>query len=188
MTTAVVADLASASIWTDGHPLLGISGFEAFAITGSGVNDILLGSTGYDTLLGGGGLDSISGYAGDDSIHGGAGNDTLVDMEGNNTLRGEDGNDSLCGNNVSTVDAVLIDGGGGDDTLLAMSQGIIDVTAGDGKDLVVTGGVPTGSVAGGAGDDTLDANFYFTTIRRQFARVPCRCVRRRAADVHSSRI
>ncbi|MBY6202572.1 hypothetical protein KUV65_14435, partial [Maritalea mobilis] len=88
-------------------------------------------------------FDWISGSAGEDSITG----------TGSETLVGNDGDDWLS-------NAVSLDGGLGNDTLMEAS-GIVDsITGGDGNDLVRLGDSIDGGelISGGDGIDTLDAS------------------------------
>jgi len=62
-------------------------------LTGTGVNDTLLGGSGDDTISGLAGNDLLSGGYGNDRLDGGAGNDTLIAGLGADTLIGGVGND-----------------------------------------------------------------------------------------------
>ncbi len=62
-------------------------------LTGTGVNDTLLGGSGDDTISGLAGNDLLSGGYGNDTLDGGAGNDTLIGGLGQDTLSGGVGND-----------------------------------------------------------------------------------------------
>ena len=62
-------------------------------LTGTGINDTLLGGGGNDTISGLAGNDLLSGGYGNDTLDGGAGNDTLIAGLGQDTLSGGVGND-----------------------------------------------------------------------------------------------
>ena len=67
----------------------------AGTITGTGSNELILGSSGNDTIDGGGGDDCILGSAGDDTINGGDGNDHIIGGDGNDTCTGGLGTNSF---------------------------------------------------------------------------------------------
>ncbi|MBY5798186.1 cadherin domain-containing protein [Rhizobium leguminosarum] len=129
-------------------------------VTGSSSDNAITTGSGNDTISGGDGADTLSGGAGDDVIKGGTGNDTLNGGDGNDRLFGEAGKD-------------IIKGGAGDDTIIDGGSGVAEVfniDAGDGKDTVFMGhsfGAPvSGTVDGGAGIDTLQAdNMIGLTIK-----------------------
>ena len=62
-------------------------------LTGTGINDTLLGGGGNDTISGLAGNDLLSGGYGNDVLDGGAGNDTLIGGLGADILSGGVGND-----------------------------------------------------------------------------------------------
>ena len=64
-------------------------------ITGTFLNDNILGGNYNDTLSGGDGNDYIYGRKGDDIIYGGNGNDTIRGGDGNDRLYGEGGNNTF---------------------------------------------------------------------------------------------
>ena len=80
-----------------------------------------------NVIYGYGGDDVIISGTGADLIYGGAGDDTIVLERGNKTIYGEDGNDTL-----NSRDGSVMDGGNGDDVLLAH--------LGKGGDNIMTGG------------------------------------------------
>jgi Ca2+-binding RTX toxin-like protein len=111
------------------------SSAETGTDTLTGVENVI-GSQGNDTIAGNGGVNVIDGQGGDDTISAGGGIDTVSGGAGNDTLTGGTGNDTLSG-------------GAGNDTFL--------YTFGDGADTVDGGaGSDTLSIAGTAGNDTLD--------------------------------
>ncbi|MDF1716025.1 MAG: calcium-binding protein [Antarcticimicrobium sp.] len=112
-------------------------------LIGNGFDNILLGGGGGDTISGGGGIDTIDGGDGDDTIDGGASGDTISGGNGNDTIDGSGGDDT-------------IDGGGGNDTISGGS-GIDLLTGGDGNDALFGGSTFNDTLLGGAGNDTLEA-------------------------------
>ena len=80
-------------------------------LTGTGVNDTLLGGGGNDTISGLAGNDLLSGGYGNDTLDGGAGNDLLSGGYGNDVLDGGAGNDTLIGG----LGADTLSGGVGND-------------------------------------------------------------------------
>jgi Ca2+-binding RTX toxin-like protein len=74
------------------------------------------GGSAADTITGGAGNDEFWGWAGNDVIHGGAGNDLLLGGAGADNLFGEDGDDGFVIND-NELDAEMIDGGAGFDTI-----------------------------------------------------------------------
>ena len=75
----------------------------AGTITGTGSNELILGSSGNDTIDGGGGDDCILGAAGDDNINGGDGDDHILGGDGDDTINGGDGNDHIIGGNGNDI-------------------------------------------------------------------------------------
>ena len=115
-------------------------------ITGTGGNDLLVGTT-----LG----DTIQGFGGDDNLFGRDGNDYLAGGSGADALRGEAGNDLLEGGAGSD----LLDGGAGLDTVTYQrAQGPVTVDLGLGVAFGAQGGDSLNSienVIGGNSNDTL---------------------------------
>jgi Ca2+-binding RTX toxin-like protein len=119
---------------------------------GSG-DDTLSGSIeGTDeTFLGGPGNDGASGYGGNDHLDGGPGDDGLTGGGGSDTVLGGEGTDKVSGEgNGKSVDADVVDGGPGYDTMESEwttvgreGRGLVDVT--------LDGGAPDGYA--GEGDD-----------------------------------
>ncbi|MGL4637498.1 MAG: matrixin family metalloprotease [Beijerinckiaceae bacterium] len=112
-------------------------------VAGSGGNDSIWGEDGADTLYGESGRDVLLGGYGADYLNGGSGADTIY---------GEDGTDAIFGDVIgdrfgSTGD--LLDGGAGNDYILAAKAGGSTVTGGDGDD-VVSGDIYGTSIAGSA--------------------------------------
>ncbi|RED43339.1 LamG-like jellyroll fold domain-containing protein, partial [Aestuariispira insulae] len=150
------------------------TGYYGAQISGGAGADTLTGGLAGDVIIGGDGADVIDGGAGDDvlyvdgedtSIQGGEGYDSLtVTGEGGVTLdmaassieraTGGAGNDSFDasgivavesdGEDENTAQAVVIEGGAGDDTIV-----------GGAGDDTLSGGTGVDTIQGGAGDDIL---------------------------------
>ena len=118
---------------SDGDTLTGIED-----LFGSGLNDILIGSSGANTFYGYNGNDQLLGLAGDDWLIGQADDDALFGGEGGDFLSGGDGNDGLFGEEAN--DSLY--GGYGDDYL----------SGGDGND-VIWGEAGNDQIDAGAGSD-----------------------------------
>ncbi|MEQ6249797.1 calcium-binding protein [Sulfitobacter sp. HNIBRBA3233] len=133
-----------------------LSGGEANDdLIGHNANDVLFGDDGNDLLTGSAGDDLLDGGSGDDVLHGGLDDDTLQGGTGADTLFGGWGNDLLNGamrgaDGADTDAADFLNGGGGDDTLLAGRCDI--VTAGTGADRIVLGDW----ISGGDATDLID--------------------------------
>ncbi|WP_122257040.1 calcium-binding protein [Pseudomonas syringae] len=82
-------------------------------LTGTEVDESVVGYDSADRLLGFSGNDMLYGRQGDDVLDGGDGKDTLYGEEGNDTLLGGSGNDTLSGGYGND----LLDGGSGNDSL-----------------------------------------------------------------------
>ena len=182
-------DVSFAAVLT----LSGDAGHDLIDAPGAGVVVTINGGDGNDTLRGGVADDVINGDAGDDWVTGREGNDLLVGGTGSNilwesadvdyvlsdtTLTGL-GSDTLLGiaearllggNSDNHLDAsaatipVLLNGRGGDDTLLGGSgndtlgggAGADSIVAGPGHDRLMGQGSSLDSLSGGPGDDTID--------------------------------
>ncbi|ABW32877.1 tandem-95 repeat protein [Acaryochloris marina] len=156
------------------------SEFENFDITGTNLNDSLIGGTNADTLIGGGGDDTIVGSDGNNTIDGGDGNDTIESGAGDDTIDAGDGNDTIeSGAGDDTIDAGdgnnTIDGGDGNnniesgagddiissgagDDIITSSGGNDTIDAGEGND-TVNAGLASGIADGGEGTDLLVVDF-----------------------------
>ena len=134
-------------------------------LTGSYLDEILIGGSGNDTLNGNAGNDILLGGAGNDSLNGGEGNDILVGGAGNDTLNGGSGNDtasyldSTAGVTVTVNGNNQITGGAGTDSLSNMENLIgsmfNDSLTGDGNANVLSGLAGNDILIGGGGDDML---------------------------------
>ncbi|MDD9856027.1 MAG: calcium-binding protein, partial [Gammaproteobacteria bacterium] len=133
-------------------------------LTGGSGDDWLAGGAGADILRGGSGDDALFFDARDD-VHGGSGQDVGVvsgdeDIDlsmgrmGLEMLHSGDGNDRLSG--FDSAQGVIIDGGGGDDTMRGSHQR--DVLSGGAGDDYIKGHKGEDVVLGGAGDDRLEGN------------------------------
>ncbi len=148
---------------------------------GGAGNDRLNGGDGDDTLVGGDGDDSLYGGRGIDRFYGGAGADTL-----NITVSGSldgfviDGgvgtdrayftfSDNQARNlsasllHLSSIEALTINAGAGDDRIDASGVASISINSGAGNDVIIAG-AGTGSVSGGAGADFITAGLGFTFL------------------------
>lgn len=115
-------------------------------------DDLILGCAGDDLLIGGDGRDVIHGGAGHDRIFGGEGDDVLFGEDGDDMLFGEAGRDSLMGGAGNDI----LSGGDGDDRLFGEDGD--DVLSGDAGADVLEGGAGADTLAGGAGDDVMVGN------------------------------
>ena len=129
-------------------------------ITGSALDDILIGDdrqndlegrTGDDVLEGRGGDDELAGEEGNDLLDGGAGSDVVFGGPGNDTVFGGDDDDyGLDGGSGDDE----IDGGAGDDFLYGRAG-----------DDVLRGRGGNDEIWGGSGDDTIDGGAGFDFAR-----------------------
>lgn len=107
--------------------------------------DDLSGGAGDDSLVGSAGHDLLRGDAGDDAVHGDIGDDTLHGGFGRDTLFGGWGDDVIVGlvNDPATVifddldSGDFLNGGSGDDLILAGQDDLVDT--GEGADTVMIG-------------------------------------------------
>ena len=131
-------------------------------LDGGAGNDTMMGMAGNDSISGGAGDDSAHGGPGADVLHGGAGDDALHGNHGGDTLDGGAGHDSLFGGyghdwlngltaalaedgsaddpeaqQPAAADADFLNGGDGDDTIVAGPGDV--VTAGRGADQIMLG-------------------------------------------------
>ncbi|WP_267868521.1 calcium-binding protein [Nostoc sp. CHAB 5836] len=127
-------------------------------IDGKSGNDILRGGVGNDTLIGGAGNDTLKGYTGIDSLKGGIGDDRLYTdgSLGNNTLNGGAGDDTL--NAQFSSGDNLLSGGDGNDFLDISGYEDFDKY---GNEIQQVPSLGNNTLNGGAGDDTLNAQFSF---------------------------
>jgi len=134
-------------------------------LTGGSGDDWLAGGAGADTLRGGGGHDVLF-FDARDNVHGGGGQDVGVvsgsgainlsmGAVGLEALHSGDGNDRLSG--ADSAQGVIIDGGGGTDTMRGSHQR--DVLSGGAGNDHIKGKPGDDVILGGAGDDDLFGNF-----------------------------
>ncbi len=145
------------------------SGLGDDSILGGLGDDILSGGDGDDWILGGGGHDQISGGAGNDFLAGDDGNDIIDGGLGFDTVYAGDGNDTLTSANTSvqlfgngdqdwievteTVGEARLDGGEGNDVLIARgSSTLVQMNGGDGSDILYAEQT-SARLTGGAGSD-----------------------------------
>lgn len=127
----------------DNDSLVGGSGHDqifghngADTLLGGDGDDSLVGSAGNDVLLGQDGADALHGDLGDDVLQGGRGADTLFGGWGNDTISGVVDDPDVPG--IQDLDeGDYLNGGGGDDLILAGRDDII--STGDGADTVALG-------------------------------------------------
>lgn len=142
-------------------------GDGADTVTGGPGSEQLLGGPGADALDGGAGADAVQGGDGDDRLDGGDGAD-LLEGDGGRDVAAYDGridsvrvtldgiaNDGASGEGDNVLgDNEEVDGGAGDDTLVAGTAGTA-LRGGDGNDALL-GGPAADGLDGEAGDDVLD--------------------------------
>ncbi|WP_233462326.1 retention module-containing protein [Aeromonas caviae] len=138
---------------------------SGLTLTGSYLDEILIGGSGNDTLNGNAGNDILLGGLGNDTLNGGEGNDLLIGGAGNDTLNGGNGNDtasyfdSAAGVTVTVNGASQNTGGAGTDSLSNMENLVgsmfNDSLTGDGNANVLSGLAGNDILSGGGGDDLL---------------------------------
>ncbi|WP_439839741.1 beta strand repeat-containing protein [Aeromonas caviae] len=133
-------------------------------LTGSYLDEILIGGSGNDTLNGNAGNDILLGGLGNDTLNGGNGNDTAsyfdssagvtVTVNGANQNTGGAGTDSLS-NMENLVGSMFNDSltGDGNANVLSGLAGN-DILSGGGGDDLLIGGTGSDTLTGGAGKDT----------------------------------
>lgn len=173
--TGVHVDLGFGQILNDGFGNSGLL-VSIENVTGSGLDDILVGDAGANVLNGAGGNDLLEGRGGNDTLDGGDGSDTASYANASGAVNvslntgsasGADGNDTLV--NIENVigsafnDLLVGNGGnnvlaglGGNDTISGL-QGDDTIDGGDGND-TLNGNAGNDTIHGGAGNDTLNGN------------------------------
>jgi Ca2+-binding RTX toxin-like protein len=133
------------------------SSVERFDITGGSGDDTLVGGALNDRLVGGAGNDLLIGGSGNDTILGGRGTDTWQGdySETNTSVRVNLNNQSSNVSTISSIEAVRLKTGVGNDRIIA-NRGFFDdvIETGAGNDLISTGR-GRDRVDGGPGTDTL---------------------------------
>jgi Ca2+-binding RTX toxin-like protein len=159
------------SVSTVGLPLsqrqLALGGQNGGAISGGGLNDLVLGRDGDETLNGFGGADLLRGGGGNDVLNGGDAFDTLEGDDGSDTLSGGAGGDALNGGSgfdfadfgadggsagviVNLRNGAAIDSFGARDALFFV-EGVLGTAQGD----LFVGGAGVDRFEGRGGDDML---------------------------------
>ena len=105
-------------------------------VNGGAGNDSLQGSLGQDVVDGGDGVDAVHGGLDADTVSGGMGADSVFGGWGNDLVNGVE-DDAATAALDDIDDADFLNGGSGDDTIIAGNADI--VTAGDGADDIVVG-------------------------------------------------
>jgi Ca2+-binding RTX toxin-like protein len=136
-------------------------------LTTSGDGDVLInGGDGNDFIKGSVGSDMLAGGDGSDTIHGGAGDDTIfMDAEDDvANIDGGEGHDALY---VSDTESVTIDlaarnfeeghGGSGDDDISTSGEEAVLIEGGAGND-TLSGNAGGDTLSGGADNDLLEGN------------------------------
>ncbi|MGI9273667.1 MAG: calcium-binding protein, partial [Endozoicomonas sp.] len=111
-----------------------VGGHKNDTLKGLGGNDRLEGEDGDDTLLGGTGNDLLEGGAGNDSLSGGEGEDRLLGGDGDDVLSGNSGNDRLYG---GAGNDRLLGGAGTDEYHIGLNTGRDEIETGGGQDGVI---------------------------------------------------
>ena len=133
----LAGDAGQDTIFAGGGDDIAQGGAGDDAIFGQSNDDTLAGGPGADDLHGGDGYDLLIGHSGDDALQGGLGNDCLIGGSGQDALFGGWGHDLVDGRDGPAPAPDFVNGGGGDDTLIA---GAFDsVTAGSGADHILLG-------------------------------------------------
>ena len=150
-------------------------------INGTANDDWLNGTSGNDTIYGGAGNDDISGGDGDDILYGEAGDDTLNEFSASSDqLYGGAGNDVLNIGHYSGIaladggigddlirywqlnnaaESTTLIGGDGNDIIDATSNGLVNIAAGTGADLIKTDAHAGQFIVNtGAGSDVIQVN------------------------------
>jgi CSLREA domain-containing protein len=141
-----------------------LSGIEN--VTGTNLNDVLVGNGSNNSLSGLAGADTLRGLAGTDPLNGGDGGDTLEGGENNDPLRPGPGANSVNGGpGVDTVDYSALTGGGvsvnlgGGRTTGAATDSLVDVENATGTKQAdsLFGSAFANVLSGLAGADTLNS-------------------------------
>jgi Ca2+-binding RTX toxin-like protein len=143
-----------------------VFGSAGIALTGNGLNNLLIGNAGADTFHSGDGKDTLNGGAGNDQLWGEAGNDILNGGAGGDAMAGGAGDDIYYVDNLSDVlsevAGVIGPNDSGDTALVSLSGYTLSALVENGVLTLDTGGTLDGgassiawSLTGGDGDDTL---------------------------------
>ena len=121
--------------------------------TGSGADEVIVGTSCNNSISGGAGDDTLYGDAGNDRLNGDAGDDLLLGGAGDDNLSGEAGNDTLSGGGGSDY----LSGGAGDDVYLldATATGTSYIGESSGTDTIRFGdGISPSDISFRIGSDT----------------------------------
>jgi Ca2+-binding RTX toxin-like protein len=102
-TAAVTIDLGAGTATGDGTDTI----LNVENAIGSGLDDLITGSSAANVLTGGAGNDTISGAAGNDTLAGGSGIDALFGDDGHDTLKWDNADSFSGGIGFDTLDANL---------------------------------------------------------------------------------
>ncbi|MGD1860688.1 MAG: bluetail domain-containing putative surface protein [Leptolyngbyaceae cyanobacterium] len=123
-------------------------------ITGTNLDDSLVGAAGTDRISGGNGNDQIFGGSGNDTIFGNNGDDTIFGDSGNDVISGGSGNDII----YDGAGFDTLSGGAGDDIFKLFDNNRFDANGSFNPD-----GKP--EIFGGRGYDIADATGAIEAIR-----------------------
>lgn len=142
----VQASLANQTVQTNNQTATSVGNlragsFEDDRISGTDIEDIIIGLLGSDTINGGGGNDKIQGNEDSDKLYGDLGNDVLQGGIGSDQIFGRDGDDVLVGGIdddylVGDEGNDQIYGSEGDDILIG-SAGADYFDCGEGTDVII---------------------------------------------------
>jgi Ca2+-binding RTX toxin-like protein len=125
-------------------------------LSGTGFNDLLIGSAGSNVLSGNGGADVLSGMAGNDTLNGGDGNDALNGGDGADTLNGGAGVDLVTFGGAAAITVTIGGiGHGGQAEGDHIGADIENVNGTPGNDSI-TGSAADNLLRGDAGNDVLN--------------------------------
>lgn len=150
-------------VWAGTGDDLVIGGADRNYIYGDEGNDTLLGADDSDDIFGGDGDDIIVGGNGFNDLEGGAGNDSITGGSFRDNVDGGHGADTIEGGAYSDilsggadVDADLVNGGAGDDTISVYANDV--VRGGDGDDIFTSFSAGASIIDTGAGIDRVVLN------------------------------
>lgn len=157
------------TIWGNGGQNFLFGGAGRDVVYGGTGNDRLYGGADNDTLSGGDGADLLNGDSGDDLMSGGAGDDTyIIDSTTDGVIELYDmGADRVQSANIALYAALYF----GVETIQLTGTQDLDIAGGNtatrlfgnaGRNTITAGSVDGESLFGGAGDDSLFADFAYT--------------------------
>lgn len=176
---------ADSNLFVQSHPN-GAGGVtnQPWIVLGLGSNDVMAGSNGNDILIGGSGSNTMSGLGGDDvflvgdnssnsgSFDGGSGHDRIVatadgafiGLVAQNALTNIE---EISGGGFANVKVGGTGSTAAPDTLVFTNveiDGIAEIDAGSGNDVILTSNLSAASYRGGAHDDTFHLGFGHATL------------------------